>query len=89
MPFLINRCQKPLHYTDESTQCNNRWASGVYQAIAYFVAAKTIAKSMAPKAAPGVGNAGATEARRLAEMKQRTDPSWLLHLHHQCRITTK
>ena len=48
-------------------------ASGVYQAIAYFVAAKTIAKSMAPKAAPGVGNAGATEARRLAEMKQRTD----------------
>ena len=50
-------------------------ATGVYQAIAYFVAAKSIAKSMAPNpvAAPGVGNAGATEARRLAEMKQRTD----------------
>jgi hypothetical protein len=24
MPFLINRCQKPLNYTNKSTQCNNR-----------------------------------------------------------------
>jgi hypothetical protein len=50
-------------------------AAIAYKAIQYYVIAKVASKALAPKpaAAPGIGNAGATEARRLAEMKQRTD----------------
>jgi alanine racemase len=48
-------------------------AMTVVKNLAYLYAAKTVAKAMAPQAAPGVGDGSATEARRLAEMKQRTD----------------
>jgi hypothetical protein len=50
-------------------------AGGIYYTIAKVIAAKVVLDKITPKpvAAPGVGNAGTTEARRLAEMKQRTD----------------
>jgi hypothetical protein len=40
-------------------------AMTVVKNLAYLYAAKTVAKAMAPQAAPGVGDGSATEARRL------------------------
>ena len=48
-------------------------AMAIGKAIGYIFMAKTLGKAMRPQAAPGVGDGSATEARRLAEMKQRTD----------------